>query len=179
MTRFSVTARLGFGVLLLASAGAAAAQPKPEGRAAVLKALTDCRGVADGAQRLACFDAAAAGLEAAESKGDIVVVDREQARQVRRQAFGFTLPSLAILDREGGGDAGDDEITLKVLAASRGGDGKWVLRLEGDQTWRQIDTTEVARYPKAGGTVTIKRAMMGSYKLSTGGAAAMRVHRDD
>ena len=49
--------------------------------------------------RLACFDAAAARLDEAEKKGDIVVVDRRQAQEVRRQAFGFTLPSLTLFDR--------------------------------------------------------------------------------
>jgi hypothetical protein len=154
----------------------AMAAPRASPRAGALQQLADCRPIADSAARLACYDKAAAGLDAAEAKGDIVVVDRDQANKVRRQAFGFTLPSLSILDR---GDKREDvdQLVLKIEAASRGGDGKWVFRLEGGQVWRQIDTDELMREPKVGALATIKRAALGSYRLSLGGASAIRVHR--
>lgn len=166
-----------FGLAALAGAGAQA-QPKAEGRAALLQNLLDCRKVADDQARLACFDAQAGAIDQAEAKGDIVVVDREQVRTVRRQAFGFTLPSMSMFER------GEDpeevgSVSLKIESARRQGDGKWLFVLEGGQVWRQIDTTELTRTPKPGGTANIKRAMMGSYKLNIGGATAIRVHRDD
>lgn len=175
MTTFRATMALSVMISLIHPGASAAAAPD---RAASLTTLSDCRKVANDTQRLACYDDAAAAIDAAEAKGEIVVVDRDQARQVRRQAFGFALPSLSILERSGGNEP-VDEITAKVVSARQGGDGKWVVVLEGGQTWRQIDTGELGRYPKAGGMVTIKRALMGSYKLSAGGAAAIRVHRDD
>jgi len=58
--------------------------PKVEGRAVILQRLLDCRKEADDAARLACYDAQVAAVDQAEAKGDIVVVDREQARTVRR-----------------------------------------------------------------------------------------------
>ena len=64
-----------------------------------MQQLLDCRKLADSAARLACYDKAAATMDQAEAKGDIVVVDREQARKVRRQAFGFTLPSITLFER--------------------------------------------------------------------------------
>ena len=70
-----------------------------EERAKELQQLIDCRKIADPTQRLACFDQAASSLDQAEAKGDIVVVNREQARKVRRQAFGFTMPSISLFER--------------------------------------------------------------------------------
>ena len=180
MTILGIRASVATAILLISGVAAAptAVQSEPDGRAALLRKLTDCRGIAADVERLACYDAATAEIDRAEAKGDIVVVDREQARAVRRQTFGFTLPSLSLLDRSGAeGDM--DTVTLRVESATPLPDGKWLLRLEGGQVWRQIDTTVLSRSPRAGGSVTIKRAMMGSYKLSTGGGAAIRVHREN
>src|SRR5687768_1383863 len=84
---------------LAVSAAAALAQSGPAGGSALVRALADCRRLAEDAPRLACYDAAAARLAAAEQQGDVVVVDREQARAARRQAFGFNMPTLNIFDR--------------------------------------------------------------------------------
>jgi len=166
----------GLGALAMVTVTIAA--PTTGQRAAALQQLTDCRAIADSAARLACYDKAAAGLDAAEAKGDIVVVDREQASKVRRQAFGFTLPSLGLFDR-GEKQEEVDQLVLKIEAARRAGDGKWIFQLEGGQLWRQIDTEELTRNPKVGGVATIKRAALGSYRLSVGGASAIRVHREN
>lgn len=165
------------GLAAFATAGVAA-PPKPEARAEVLQKLLDCRKLSDDPARLACYDARAGAMDQAEAKGDIVVVDREQARTVRRQAFGFSLPSLDLFQRgEAPGEV--DKVLLKVESARRDGGGKWVLRLDG-QVWRQIDTAELTRDPKVGATVRIRRASMGSFLLSPEGSnSAIRVHRDE
>lgn len=181
MTAFGTRTSLIIGLFVIAAAAnpALAAPPAAQKRAAVLQGLADCRKLTDGAERLACYDKAAALLDEAETKGDIVVADRAQVREVRRQAFGFILPSLNVFDHPGDKPEEADRLTAKVESAVQQGDGKWIIRLEGGQVWRQIDTDELTRYPKAGGTVTISRAMMGSYKLSTGGGSVIRVHRDE
>lgn len=164
---------------LLGASALAAPPPAAAERAPALRKLTDCRQIADNVARLACYDLVAAEIDTAQDKGDIVVVDREQAQAVRKQAFGFTLPSLSLFDRDGKSEP-LEAVTLKVESATRGADGKWVMRLEGGQIWRQIDTTEFSRLPKPGATVTIKSALMGSYKLSVAGSnVAVRVHRDN
>src|SRR5690606_28666563 len=75
-TRLKLTARLAFwGLMTLAAAGPAAAADAPTGqRAAAFEALMACRGEADDARRLACYDAAAGRIGEAEKSGDIVVV---------------------------------------------------------------------------------------------------------
>jgi hypothetical protein len=180
MTAFAAQARLGTVVLMTAALGGAAlaAPPKPEGRAAALQHLADCRKLVEDGAQLACYRAAAAEIETAVANGDLVVVDREQARAVRRQAFGFSLPSLSLFDR-GGSSEPIDAVSLRIESATRMPDGKWLLRLEGGQVWRQIDTAELMRAPRPGGGVTIKSGALGSYKLSVeGGVSAIKVQRD-
>jgi len=162
----------------LTAAPTAAAQPEAGGRRAALERLAECRTILQQDARLACYDTAAADMEAAEARGDIVVLDREQARNMRRQAFGFSLPSMAVLNR---GQPAEEvgTSTLQVESASRSLDGKWLFRLEGNQVWRQIDTAELSKNPKPGGTVVIKKAMLGSYKMTSGGASSIRVRREN
>jgi hypothetical protein len=150
---------------------------KGEGRAVMLQKLIDCRKIADNAARLACFDEAAAAMDQAEAKGDIVVVDREQARKVRRQAFGFTLPSLSLFER---GEKPEEIDTMqgKIAAARQNSAGKWVIRLEDGAVWAQVDTNEVPNAPQAGDPVTIRKASLGSYMLSLGHHVAFRAHRE-
>jgi hypothetical protein len=172
-------AAAGFLAAALAAAPLAAAPaPKAEGRAQALQHLIDCRKLTDNTARLACFDEAAAAMDQAEAKGDIVVVDRDQARKVRRQAFGFTLPSLSLFER---GEKPEEIANMegKIAAARQNNAGKWVIKLEDGATWAQIDTNAVPNDPKVGDTVTIRRAAMGSYMLSLGHHVAFRAHRED
>jgi hypothetical protein len=169
---------------LLAAALAAPplmAAPKPvqtEGRAQELQRLLDCRKLTDGAQRLACFDAAAAAMDQAEAKGDIVVVDRAQARKVRRQAFGFTLPSLSLFER---GEKPEELNTVEgvVASARQNGSGKWVIRLEDGAVWVQVDTNDLGTDPRAGEAVKIRRAALGSYMLILPHQRSFRAHREE
>ncbi|MFL5298421.1 MAG: hypothetical protein ACJ798_18750 [Phenylobacterium sp.] len=169
------------GVALAAAPLAAAPPPKPvgaEGRAREMQKLMDCRKVADNAQRLACFDEAAAAMDQAEAKGDIVVVDREQARKVRRQAFGFTLPSLSLFER---GEKPEELETVqaKVVGVRQNGAGKWVLRLDSGAVWVQVDTNDIGTDPQAGETVTIRKAALGSYMLVLPHHRSFRAHREE
>jgi hypothetical protein len=144
---------------------------------ATVQATVDCRKFADDHARLACYDRAVDALSQALGQGQVVAVDRAQVQAVRRQAFGFTLPSLNLFNR-GEKPEEVDQVVLAVDAARRGPDGKWVIRLEGGQVWRQIDTGDFSRDPKPGAQATIKKAMMGSYMMMIGGHSAVRVHRD-
>lgn len=170
-------AAAGVAVGLLALSPAQAAPPKPS-RAAVLQGLLDCRSKTESAERLACYDAAASAMDQAETKGDIVVVDRAQASEVRRQAFGFQMPSLTIFDR-GEKPEQIDEVTGVIARASTNATGRWVLRLEDGAVWRQIDGDPPNRDPKPGMPVKIKAAAMGSFLLSVDGQRSFRAHRDD
>lgn len=180
MTSLKTLAGLTFLVTVGAQAAlpAWAAEPRPEGRAAVIDKLAACRQIAGDVERLACYDAAASALEQAEAKGDVVVIDREQARQVRRQAFGFSLPSLSMFER---GEEKEelDSIETTITSARQDPTGKWILRLENGATWSQVDVNGPSRTPKAGLPVKIRKASMGSFLLSIDGGRAYRARRTD
>ncbi|WP_296595623.1 hypothetical protein [Phenylobacterium sp.] len=154
----------------------AEAQPKAEPRSAMLQKLVDCRKITDEAGRLACYDQATAALDQAEAKGDIVVVDREQARKVRRQAFGFSMPSLSLFEK---GETQEEIQNVQgVVAEARiNNAGKWVIKLQDGATWAQVDPGELHRNPKPGMTVKIRQASLGSYLMSIDNMGAFRARR--
>jgi hypothetical protein len=183
------SAILSLSVAVLAAAGMAAAAgkaPSKAKRAAALQAVVDCRAVTDRDARLACYDKAAASLDEAESSGQVVVVDREQARQVRREVFGLQLPSLDIFNLAGGGKAasaiakGDDvdRLAATVKSAFREGSGRWVIELDTGAVWRQIEDSDVQVDARAGSKVEIRRASLGSFFLKVDGQPAFKAHRD-
>lgn len=171
---------LGATVLLAAAGLSAQAAPvlKPEGRAAELQKVIDCRKLADNAQRLACYDAAVTSLDQAEAKGDVVVVDRAQARQVRRQAFGFHLPSISLFER-GESKEEIENIATTLKSARQNGAGKWVIELTDGGTWVQVDNNELFNDPRAGMPVKVRHASLGSFLMTIGNQGAIRVHRID
>ena len=162
--------------VVLAFAGGAVAAPKPVASPAVVQGLLDCRNVADNAARLACYDKAAAAMESATASGDLVAIDREQRRAARRQAFGFSLPTLSFLDRgEKGGEA--DRITATLASASQDPYGKWVVRLDDGAVWAQVEPETLARRPRPGATVVISRGLMGSFFMTIDGQPAGKAKR--
>jgi hypothetical protein len=182
MTVFGVRARLAATGLVIAalavSAAPLAAAPAPadQQRAKELQQLIDCKKITDPTQRLACYDQAAGVLDQAEAKGDIVVVNREQARKVRRQAFGFTLPSMSLFSR---GEKPEEIATAegKIASARKLLNGRWEVKLEDGATWVQIDATEIPLDPKRGQAVKIRKASLGSYLMTVGNQREVKVHR--
>jgi hypothetical protein len=161
---------------LLAVTDAAAQSPSPKGPVSPdLQAVFDCRAVAADAARLACFEGSVARLQSAFAARDVVVVDREQARTARREAFGFSLPSLNMFDRLRGGEDLDD-VTLTVDSASREG-GLWTLRMTNGQIWRQTQSTPGAMQVRRGAKAEIRRGVLGAYFMNVDGRRALKVAR--
>ena len=177
MSLKSLAASAVSGALALGALPALAANPPKIDQAAVVKAVTECRKLADGPQRLACYDAAVAKMDEAQAKGDLVTVDREQRSTIRRQAFGLTLPSLTIFDK--GEKAEDISVqTFKVEGASMNRDGQWIIRLEGGQVWRQIDNNSLFNSPHAGSEAVVRKGALGSFAMKIDGQQQIKVHRD-
>ncbi|WP_310467288.1 hypothetical protein [Sphingomonas sp.] len=157
--------------------GVAAAKKAPETKVpASVQRLLACRGLADGAARLACFDRETAGIDQSLAKRDLVVIDRERVTQSRRELFGFSVPSFGGLF--GGG--GEDEIKqIESTVVSWGGnaDGGWIIRLADGSRWSQTDGTTLALPPERGQKVVVRRGALGSYRLSVNGQPGMKVER--
>lgn len=166
-----------YGLAALAAASTLSGQVVPvQDRPETLARLMACRGVADAAARLACFDAAAGALETAERAGDVVVIDRAGVAETRRQLFGFEMPTLPrLFGSEGATEISSIDTTLQ--SASLVGEGRWVFRLADGSVWRQIDSERVRFQNRPGQTVQVRKASLGSFLLTVGGSRAVRVRR--
>lgn len=169
---------LACGLAALALGGSAMAAPPTvePGRAAVVQALSDCRRIADRDARLACYDKAADALDLAQDQGQVVVIDREQARAVRRQAFGFNIPSIKLFNR-GPKEEKVDRLSVKLAGAHRDADGNWAMTTVEDAVWRQTDGQSLLNDPRGGSTLDIRPGLMGSFFCKVDGQSAVRCAR--
>ena len=160
--------------LVVASSAQTPAAPTPQ-------ALTDvysCAQIQDDAQRLQCYDGAVGRLRTAETQGQVVAVDRQQAAEIERDSFGFHLPSLSrLLPSLGTGSQEMDSVQMTVASVRDNGQGYHTFVMENGQIWVQVEP-ERARNVRAGDTVTIERASLGSFRLiSSRGGSGHRVRR--
>ena len=159
--------------------GAPALAAKPTltaSRTAVAQAISDCRKVIDRDARLDCYDKAVDAFEQAQAQGQVVVVDRAQVREVKRQAFGLSLPSLNLFAR-GPKEESIDKVSVKLSGAHQDETGKWVMITDENAVWRQIDSQELYEGPHSGSTVAIRRASLGSFFCNVDGQSAIRCAR--
>ena len=166
---------------LMSPAFAQRGDHRQERRPETFEALVHCRSIAEAAARLQCFDTAAAALEQAAERHDVVVVDRAQVRESRRRLFGLALPHLPIF---GGGDNGHDnddqeiaQIDGVVASAVRNDLGQWQVRLQEGGTWIQTDFNLLAVPPRPGQPVVVHRGALGSYMMRVGRQPGIRVRR--
>lgn len=168
--------RLFLSLGVLASAGSAHAQTAPAMRPEILDRVVACRQIAAETARLACYDAAVGRLDQAQREGDVVVVDRSQVREARRQLFGFQVPSISLFD-QGEKPEAVDSIETTLTRAVVAGENKWVFTLADESVWRQIDSERVNFRNRPGETVRVRRASLGSYLMTIGSSRAVRVRR--
>lgn len=166
------------GLAAVAAASVLSGQSAPvQDRPETLARLMACRAVADSAARLACFDAAAGALDAAEREGEVVVIDRAGVAETRRQMFGFEMPSLPRLFGNSNAVPEVDSIETTLRSAAFTGEGRWVFRLEDGSVWRQIDSERVRFRNRPGEAVRVRKASLGSFLLTVDGSRAVRVRR--
>jgi len=139
-----------------------------------------CAEEQDPVLRLACYDKNVAALRVAEQKQEIVAVDAVAAKKIKREAFGFNLPSLGKIGfPKIGGDKKLDSVILKVKSIRTKGY-KHTITLENGQVWKEIGGHQ-KRLPKGDLTAIIKSKSLGSFmlNLSNGNytSPAMRVRR--
>lgn len=166
-------------VMLLCVGAPLAAQAKDKdtaGRAPAFQAVLSCRSIADGVQRLACYDAAAGKMGDAASHGEIVVIDRAQASAAHREAFGLPVPSLDFITKALTPDQANT-VDGVVDAARADINGRWTFTLEGGQVWRQI-SGDLYKAPKHGSKVVIRGGSLNSFLMNVDGQPSIKVHRD-
>lgn len=152
----------------------AIASPRSDASPADVKRLLDCRLIGNDAARLACFDKQSAIASSAIERHDLVFIDREQARAVRRDRFGLSSPDFGGLF----GDSRDqiNQISSSVTGATINGNGSLQVRLADGSVWVQTDdrTLEDVR---PGAKVVVKRGAMSSYWVAIEGIASFKAKR--
>ncbi|MCF6292789.1 MAG: hypothetical protein L3J04_05280 [Robiginitomaculum sp.] len=192
------------GLLLFAASGAAfAAEDKQE--ASSLKDIYACMGITVDSERLSCFDAAVQQVKSAEASGEILTMNSGSVRKLKREAFGFDLPSLSIFRlpsfpklNSGSNDlalVSNEQDGAEVVAKNKEGaitkvrlvidryklrnNGKYRFYLDNGQVWEQSNSGKVfisKSSPQL--TAEIRRAAMGSYLMQINGKGkAIRVRR--
>ena len=165
--------------LVLATGAAADETPKDTAvRAAAFDKVAACRKIAEFAERLACFDKAVAVLEAAEKSGDVVVVDRAQIHEAKRQAFGLQNLDAFRLFNRGEHPEVVEKISDVIARAAQDGTGRWILTTTDGQVWSEVDAETFYPDPQAGDHIEIRQGMLGSYFLTINHNASFKAHRD-
>lgn len=145
---------------------------------AAIRALAACRAIADGPQRLACYDREAGALVQSVEKKETVVLDQQEVRKTKRSLFGFTLPRLNFFNGGKDDDRAEPEFTQidTPIKTVRGiGYGRFRFTIDDGALW---ETTEgINAFPKAGQKVTIKKGLMGSYFIKFEGARSVKGQR--
>ncbi len=138
----------------------------------LLAALEGCRSVKSDDARLKCYDDAAARLAGAQSRNEVVVLDRAQVEKAKRSLFGFSQPSAEVFGEK---DQPLREISSTIASIRGQRSGLVRLTLADGSTWETIDTPLFP--PKANDSVTIKAGVLGSYTATPQHGRALRVRR--
>lgn len=171
-----IKAMMAVGLALCTVANSAAAAPAAKPIPGQVARLLACRGVADTALRLACFDREVATVQANIASKELVMIDRAQVKVARRSLFGFGGADIGSLFGDGDSDA-IKEVTGVVASSRRNAEGSWTIKLADGSTWSQTDDADVALRPAAGHKVVVRRGALGSYKLSVNGQPGIKVKR--
>lgn len=162
----------------LIPAGALAADRKPPvADVPALKAVMDCRHLPTKDARADCYDAAVDALARDTTEGKVVVVDQEKIKQVRRQAFGFSLPSLSLLSK-GIKEEPITALNFKVTSAHQDPQAYWVLETNEQTTWRQTQNSGYPLSPHAGSSLVIKPGFLGAFFCQVDDQVQFRCRRE-
>ncbi|EQB14040.1 hypothetical protein RLDS_14025 [Sphingobium lactosutens DS20] len=167
-------------LVLMANPGQAATKARPP-QAELFTNLLQCRSIAADAERLACFDRQVGAMETASQRDEVVVLDKSELNKTRKTLFGFSFPKLPFL---GGGDDDDaakeeegvSHIQATIASVRSLGYGKWQIGLEDGAQWMTTEAV-TGRDPKAGQSIEIKRAAMGSFMGKIEGGRTIRMKR--
>jgi hypothetical protein len=173
--------RLSTLVFAAATATAGLASAQPASTASPLAPIYACAEKTVPSERLACFDQAVAQVKAAEARSEIVTMDQPRVAAVRREAFGFRIPSLprfglGAAATSAGGNAPsarprDEQIDEQTFAVARVGQAgnRVAIYLDNGNVWHFTEAGELNGPSRPPFNVRIRNAAMGSYILTVEG----------
>lgn len=143
--------------------------------AAAVAQLAACRGIAEDAARLACFDREVGAFDTAVKEKRIAVVDQAEIRKTRRTLFGIALPTIRLFENNGEPEL--KEVTTTITSTRQGEGGRIVFTVEDGAVWAQTDDWPVFHSVKPGQKVTLKRGALTSYFADFEKAVTVRAKR--
>jgi hypothetical protein len=172
------------------------ASTSPSFGAAGAEGTHRCAVVAGDAARLACYDQAfgrpdsnakpgvaeAPAVQAlpvtaaAANETPVAAVPSAAAAAQAREEFGLSEAAKRARDPEKARETMPQSITTVVAKVVRRPTGESIVTLENEQVWEQAEPGTTVLL-KAGDSVTIRKAALGSYVLVTPSRAAVRVRR--
>ena len=159
--------------IVTALAPAAVARPVETGTPAQVQQLLACRGIAAADQRLACYDRQVGAMQQAIASKDLVLIDKERAREAGRSLFGFSIPNFGGIF---GNNGEISQIDGTIKNAGHNSDGGWLITLEDGSVWTQTDDWP-GLDARPGKKVIVKRGVLGSFWLSIPGQNGIKVKR--
>lgn len=169
---------IALGMMALPS-GIGAADDKA-GLPPMLEKLRSCQVIAIDAARLACFDHETEVLVTAAKKGEVRVVDKEQATAMRKSLFGFQLPHIGIFgDKDDKAEQAIDQVlTSTIVRVQPLAEGKFRITIaEGKAVWETTDRRSGMRAPKTGDKVEFEKAALGTYWIRIDGQMGVKGRR--
>ncbi|HIG23662.1 MAG TPA: hypothetical protein EYG02_07265 [Henriciella marina] len=163
-------------ILILSTILPAAAQ---EASSFSTREVYACADLSDDAARLACYDEAVGRLKSAEETGEAVMVTRSEVEEVRRDSFGFSIPSLPNFAASVFGEGEEiDEVSYPVASVQKTSRGELYVTLQNGQVWQQTDNKRIYYSAKRGvDNATIKSAALGSYMMKLDDGLQFRAKR--
>lgn len=131
-----------------------------------------CAAMQDAADRLACYDKAFGR----SAEVDEAPVAAAAAAARARQDFGLSEAEKRARAPDADKEVFPDQVEAVVASIGYRGTGEMIVTLDNGQVWVQAESVTNARL-RAGDTVTVRKAALGSYQLLTPGRIAMRVRR--
>lgn len=145
------------------------------------QAIYACAELANDTERLACYDETVGRFQAAEVAGDVTTISKSEVEEIKKDSFGFALPSIPRIVMPKFGDNDEnviDTIRLAVSNVERLRYDNLRVTLENGQIWEQTDGKRVQFSKRVGvETAEISRAALGSFKMKLDDGVSFRVKR--
>ncbi len=158
-------------------AGSAFAQEAP------LSKVYACAGITGAQERLACFDAAVAGLKKAEASGGVAVISPEKQAAIAKETFGFSEGGAASQKAQAAAvgvappPPEPDVVSVSIVKAVKARDGRHRFTLANGQVWEQVETDKVQGLGSLPVPGEIRKAALGSFMMKIKDGRAIRVRR--
>lgn len=133
--------------------------------------LRTCASIKRSSERLACYDRAVEMLSSGAADGASTFEPSPEAMFGRVSSDPRAAATATSAERE---DL--SAVTARVTALKRDGEGMHVIELDNGQTWHQISGSKTLLLGE-GDTVTIARAALNSFRLSTPSGRTAKVKR--